>query len=70
MHVKYVLGKAGNRVSIVSGIRCSVTTNTANILPVLDYCDRVWNSSHRAALLIVIHNSSDEALKCLGDVGK
>ena len=69
-HVKYVLGKAGNRVSMFSGIRCSVTTNTANILPVLDYCDRVWNSSQRAALLIIRHNSSDEALKYLRDIGK
>lgn len=42
-HVKYVLGKAGNRVSMFSGIRCNDTTSNANMIyksfisPVLDY---------------------------------
>ena len=47
--VKYVLGKAGKRVGMLSRIRKNVTTTTANliyktfILPVFDYCDTVWN---------------------------
>ncbi len=31
-HVKYVLGKAGKRLGMLSQIRCDVTTNTANII--------------------------------------
>ncbi len=68
---------------MLSRIRCNVTTNTANIIyksfiiPVLDYCDTVWNCCgkvnsdlveelhRRAARLIVKHHSSDEALKNL-----
>ena len=61
----------------------NVTTNTAKliyktfILPVLDYCDTVWNCCgkvnsdnieklhRRAARLILRHHSSDEALQFL-----
>ena len=82
-HVKYVLGKAGKRVGMLSRIRTNVTTNTANliyktfILPVIDYCDTVWNCCgkvnsdnieklhRRAARLILRHHSSDDALKFL-----
>ncbi|KAL9986631.1 hypothetical protein ACROYT_G000802 [Oculina patagonica] len=82
-HVKYVLGKAGKRLGMLSRIRSDVTTNTANIIyksfiiPVLDYCDTVWNCCgkvnsdlieklhRRAARLIVKHHNSDEALKNL-----
>ena len=31
-HVKYVLGKAGKRVGMLSRIRTNVTTNTANLI--------------------------------------
>ena len=79
----YVLGKAGKRVGMLSRIRTNVTTNTANliyktfILPVIDYCDTLWNCCgkvnsdnieklhRRAARLILRHHSSDEALKFL-----
>lgn len=71
------------RLSRLSRIKCNVTINTSNMIqksfisPVLDYCDRVWNSCgqvksnvierlhRRAAPLIVRHHSSDDALKYL-----
>ena len=82
-HVKYILGKAGKRVGMLSRIRTNVTTNTAHliyksfILPVIDYCDTVWNCCgkvdsdnleklhRRAARLIVRNHCSDAALQSL-----
>ena len=82
-HVKYILGKAGKRVGMLSQIRTNVTTNTADliyksfILPVIDYCDTVWNCCgkvnsdnleklhKRAASLIVRNHCSDAALQSL-----
>ena len=73
-HVKYILGKAGKRVGMLSRIRTNVTTF---ILPVIDYCDTVWNCCgkvnsdnleklhRRAARLIVRNHCSDAALQSL-----
>ena len=82
-HVKYILGNAGKRVGMLSRIRTNVTTNTAHliyksfILPLIDYCDTVWNCCgkvnsdnleklhRRAARLIVRNHCSDVALQSL-----
>ena len=81
--MKYILGKAGKRVGMLSRIRTNVTTNTAHliyksfILPVIDYCDTVWNCCgkvnsdnleklhRRAARLIVKNQCSDAAFQSL-----
>ena len=82
-HVKYVLSKAGKRLGMLGRIRDNLTMSTSNIiyksfiLPVLDYCDTVWNCcgkgnadllerlQRRAARIIMKKSSSDEALKSL-----
>lgn len=52
--MKYVIGKAGDRVGMLSQIRRNVATNAANlifksfILPVIDNCDTVWNCCGKA----------------------
>ena len=48
-HVKYLLGKAGKRIGMLGYARKNISMHSANkvyksyIIPVLDYCDAVWN---------------------------
>ena len=48
-HVKYLLGKAGKRIGMLGCARKNISMHSANkvyksyIIPVLDYCDAVWN---------------------------
>ena len=80
-HVRSILSKAGERM--LRRIRSNITINTANriyksfIIPVLEYCDTVWNCClklnsdsleklQRWAVRIITRNSSsDDAMKCL-----
>ena len=48
-HAKYLLGKAGKRIGMLGRTRKILSIETANkvyktfILPIIDYCDTVWN---------------------------
>ena len=48
-HVKYLLGKVGKRIGMLGRARKNISMHSANkvyksyIIPVLDYCDTVWN---------------------------
>ena len=79
-HVNYLISKVSKRLGILGRTRGSISMHTADIiyrsfiLPVLDYCDTVWNCCGRinagyieklqrlAARIIMQTNSSDEAL--------
>ena len=79
-HVNYLISKVSKRLGILGRTRRSIRMHTAGIiyrsfiLPVLDYCDTVWNCcrcinadnveklQRRAARIIMQTNSSDEAL--------
>ena len=79
-HVNYLISKVSKRIGILGRTRRSISMHTAGIiyrsfiLPVLDYCDTVWNCcgrtnadnieklQRRAARIIMQTNSSDEAL--------
>ena len=79
-HVNYLISKVGKRIGILGSTRRSISMHTAGIiyksfiLPVLDYCDTVWNCcgrtnadnieklQRRAARIFMQTNSSDEAL--------
>ena len=83
-HVNYLISKVSKRIGILGRTRRSISMHTAGIiyrsfiLPVLDYCDTVWNCcgrtnadnieklQRRAARIIMQTNSSDEALAQLG----
>ena len=47
--IKYLLGKAGKRIGMRGRTRKNLSIETANkvyktfILPIIDYCDTVWN---------------------------
>ena len=78
--VNYLISKVSKRLGILGLTRRSIRMHTAGIiyrsfiLPVLDYCDTVWNCcgrinadnieklQKRAARIIMQTNSSDEAL--------
>ena len=82
-HVKYLLGKAGKRISMLSRTRKIQSLQTADIvyksfiLPILDYCDTVWNCrgavnlsklqklQRQAARIVMKSNSSDISLEHL-----
>ena len=82
-HVNYLISKVSKRLGILGRTRGSISMHTAGIiyrsfiLPVLDYCDTVWNCygrinadnieklQRRAARIIMQTNSSDEALSHL-----
>ena len=82
-HVRSILSKAGKRIGMLRRIRSNITINAANriyksfIIPVLEYCDTVWNCClklnsdsleklQRWAVRIITRNSSsDDAMKCL-----
>ena len=79
-HVNYLISKVSKRIGILGRTRRSISMHTAGIiyrsfiLPVLDYCDTIWNCcgctnadnieklQRRAARIIMQTNSSDEAL--------
>ena len=48
-HGKYILGKVGKRIGILGCVRKNISMHSANrvynsyIIPVLDFCDTVWN---------------------------
>ena len=83
-HVNYLLSKVSKRIGILGRTRRNISMYTANtiyksfILPVIDYCDSVWNccglsNAHRierlqrrAARIIMQTDSSDDALDHLG----
>ena len=78
--LNYLISKVSKRIGILGRTRRSISMHTAGIiyrsfiLPVLDYCDTVWNCcgrtnadnieklQRRAARIIMQTNSSDEAL--------
>ena len=80
-HVRFILSKAGKRM--LRRIRSNITINAANriyksfIIPVLEYCDTVWNCCGKlnsdsleklqrwAVRIITRNSSSDDAMKCL-----
>ena len=82
-HVNCLVSKVSKRLGILGRTRGSISMHTAGIiyrsfiLPVLDYCDTVWNYygrinadnieklQRRAARIIMQTNSSDEALSHL-----
>ena len=79
-YVNYFISKVSKKLGILGCTRGSISMHTAGIiyrsfiLPVLDYCDTVWNCcrcinadnveklQRRAARIIMQTNSSDEAL--------
>ena len=79
-HVNYLISKVSKRLGILGRTRGNISMHIAGIiyrsfiLPVLDYCDTVWNFcgrinagyieklQRRAARIIMQTNSSDEAL--------
>ena len=83
-HVKYLLSKVGKRIGMLGRIRKNISMHTASTiyksftLPILDYCDAVWNCcgrvntdkleklQRRAARIVMRMDSSDEALEYLG----
>ena len=85
-HVNYLLSKVSKRIGILGRTRRNISMYTANtiyksfILPVIDYCDSVWNccglsNAHRierlqrrAARIVMQTDSSDDALDHLGYV--
>ena len=82
-HVKYLLGKVGRRIGMLGRARKNISMHSANkvyksyIIPVLDYCDTVWNCcgtvnsdklerlQRRAARIIMKSDRSETALKYL-----
>ena len=82
-HVRYLLGKVGKRIGMLGRARKNISMHSANkvhksyIIPVLDYCDTVWNCcgtvnsdklerlQRRAARIIMKSDSSETALKYL-----
>ena len=83
-HVKYLLGKVGKRIGMLGRARLkNMSMHSANrvyksyIIPVLDYCDTVWNCcgsvnsdklerlQRRAARIIMKSDRSETALKYL-----
>ena len=82
-HARYILSKAGKRIGMLGRIRSNITINTTNriyksfIIPVLEYCDTVWNCcgklnsdslerlQRRAARIVTRNSSSDDVMKCL-----
>ena len=82
-HVKYLLGKVGKRIGMLGRARKNISMHSANkvyksyIIPVLDYCDTVWNCcgtvnsdklerlQRRAARIIMKSDRSEAALKYL-----
>ena len=52
-HVNYLISKVSKRIGILGRTRRSISMHTAGIiyrsfiLPVLDYCDTVWNCCGR-----------------------
>ena len=78
--VNYLISKVSKRIEILDHTRRSISMHTAGmiyrsfILPVLDYCDTVWNCcgctngdnieklKRRAGRIIMQTNSSHEAL--------
>ena len=82
-HVKYLVGKVGKRIGMLGRARKNISMHSANkvyksyIIPVLDYCDTVWNCcgtvnsdklerlQRRAARIIMKSDSSETALKYL-----
>ena len=82
-HVKYLLQKAGKRIGILGRTRKNLSIETANkvyktfILPIIDYCDTVWNCcgavnsnkieklQRRTARIVMKSNSSDKSLDYL-----
>ena len=82
-HVKCLLGKVGKRIGVLGRARKNISMHSANkvyksyIIPVLDYCDTVWNCcgtvnsdklkrlQRRAARIIMKSDRSETALKYL-----
>ena len=81
--VKYLLGKVGKSIGMLGRARKNISIHSANkvyksyIIPVLDYCDTVWNCcgtvnsdklerlQRRAARIIMKSDRSETALKYL-----